>query len=224
MTFSQRIKEEADDYRYFAEPDLPPLGIDDAWIEAVKAALPELPDAKVARFKQEYGLSTYDARVIAEDWKVAAWYDTAVNAGGEPKRTANWVINELFRLMNEYSQEINDIKVSPKGLVELSGLVEKQTINNSTAKEVLAEMFATGQSADEIVQAKGLAQISDEDALAVIVAQILDANEDQVAAYLDGKEQLLGWFVGQVMRATHGKANPALVNKLLSQQLTSLSE
>ncbi len=224
VTFSQRIKEEADDYRYFAEPDLPPLEIDDAWVEAVKAALPELPDAKVARFEQDYGLSAYDAHVIAEDWQVAAWYETAVNAGGEPKRTANWVINELFRLMNQNNQVIKDIKVTPQGLVELSGLVEKQTINNNTAKEVLTEMFSTGQSADEIVQAKGLAQISDEEALAVIVAQVLDANEDQVAAYLGGKEQLRGWFVGQVMRATRGKANPALVNKLLSQQLTALTE
>ena len=224
VTFSQRIKEEADDYRYFAEPDLPPLEIDDAWIEAVKAALPELPDAKVARFEQEYGLSAYDARVIAEDRQVAAWYETAVNAGGEPKRMANWVINELFRLMNEHNQAIKDIKVSPQGLVELSGLVEKQTINNNTAKEVLAEMFATGQTADEIVQAKGLAQISDEEALAAVVAQVLAANEDQVAAYLGGKEQLRGWFVGQVMRATHGKANPALVNELLNQQLNSLTE
>jgi aspartyl-tRNA(Asn)/glutamyl-tRNA(Gln) amidotransferase subunit B len=221
VTFSQRVKEEADDYRYFAEPDLPPLEIDDAWIEVIKAALPELPDAKVARFEQDYTLSTYDARVIAEDWQVAEWYDTAVIAGGEPKRIANWVINELFRLMNEHNQAIKDIKVSPQGLVELSGLVEKQTINNNTAKEILAEMFATGHFADEIVQAKGLAQISDEEALAAVVTQVLDANEDQVAAYLDGKEQLRGWFVGQVMRATRGKANPALVNKLLSQQLAS---
>jgi aspartyl-tRNA(Asn)/glutamyl-tRNA(Gln) amidotransferase subunit B len=221
VTFSQRVKEEADDYRYFAEPDLPPLEIDEAWIDSVFEALPELPDAKITRYKQEYGLSNYDAGVIAEDWQVAEWYDTAVNAGGEPKRTANWVINELFRLMNEHNQAIKDVKVSPQGLVELSGLVEKQTINNNTAKEVLAEMFATGQSADEIVQTKGLAQISDEDALAVIIIQILDENEDQVAAYLGGKEQLRGWFVGQVMRATRGKANPALVNKLLSQQLSS---
>lgn len=224
VTFSQRIKEEADDYRYFAEPDLPPLEIDAAWIASVKAALPELPDAKIARFEQVYGLSTYDAQVIAEDREVAAWYDAAVDAGGDPKRTANWVINELFRLMNEHNQEIKDIKVSPQGLVELSHLVEKQTINNNTAKEVLAEMFVSGDSADKIVQAKGLAQISDEDALGILITEVLDANEDQVAAYLGGKEQLRGWFVGQVMRATRGKANPALVNKLLSQQLAARAE
>ena len=224
VTFSQRIKEEADDYRYFAEPDLPPMQIDEAWIAAVKAALPELPDAKMARYRQDYTLSAYDAQVIAEDKHVAEWYDTAVEVGGNPKRIANWVINELFRLMNEHNQEIGEIKVSPQSLVQLSNLVEKQTINNNTAKEVLAEMFSTGQSADEIVEAQGLAQISDEDALAAVITQVLDDNEDQVVAYLGGKEQLRGWFVGQVMRATRGKANPALVNKLLSQQMAARAD
>ncbi len=179
---------------------------------------------KIARFEEEYGLSAYDARVLAEDRQIADWYDTAVAAGGDPKRTANWVINELFRLMNEHNQSIEDIKVSPQALVQLNGLVEKQTINNTTAKEVLSEMFVTGQTADEIVQAKGLAQISDEEDLAAVVAEVLTANEDQVSAYLGGKEQLRGWFVGQVMRATRGKANPALVNKLLSQQLAARKE
>ncbi len=224
LTFSQRVKEEADDYRYFAEPDLPPLEIDVAWTAATKASLPELPDVKIARFEEAYGLSAYDARVLAEDRQTADWYDTAVAAGGDPKRTANWVINELFRLMNEHNQSIENIKVSPQALVQLNGLVEKQTINNTTAKEVLSEMFVTGQTADEIVQAKGLAQISDEEDLAAAVAEVLTANEDQVSAYLGGKEQLRGWFVGQVMRATRGKANPALVNKLLSQQLAARKE
>ncbi len=224
VTFSQRVKEEADDYRYFAEPDLPPLEIDKAWIDSVRATLPELPDAKIARYEQDYGLSGYDAQVLAEDRQVAEWYDTAVNAGGDPKHTANWVINELFRLMNEYGRPIAAIKVTPEGLVHLNGLVEKQTINNNTAKEVLAEMFATGKSAGEIIEAKGLAQISDEAALSAIIDQILNEHEDQVAAYLGGREKLLGWFVGQVMRATRGKANPALVNELLLQQLKARAE
>jgi aspartyl-tRNA(Asn)/glutamyl-tRNA(Gln) amidotransferase subunit B len=221
VTFLQRVKEEADDYRYFAEPDLPPLEIDEVWIESIRVTLPELPDTRIARYQHNYALSAYDAQVIAEDRDVAEWYDTAVSAGGDPKHTANWIINELFRLINEHGQKISEIKVTPQGLVQLNGLVEKQTINNNTAKEVLAEMFDTGQSADEIVAARGLAQISDEDALAAIIVQILDENEDQVAAYLGGKEQLRGWFFGQVMRATRGKANPALVNKLLSRQLAS---
>lgn len=224
LTFSQRVKEEADDYRYFAEPDLPPLEIDADWTASIKAALPELPDVRIARFEAAYGLSAYDARVLAEDRQTADWYDTAVAAGGDPKRTANWVINELFRLMNEHNQRIEEIRVSPQALVQLNTLVEKQTINNTTAKEVLSEMFVTGQTPGEIVQAKGLAQISDEEDLAAAVAEVLAANEDQVSAYLGGKEQLRGWFVGQVMRATRGKANPALVKKLLSQQLAARKE
>lgn len=223
-TFTQRVKEEAEDYRYFAEPDLPPLHIDEAWIEEVRAALPELPDAKIARYKAVYGLPDYDARVLAEDRAVAEWFDTAVAAGGDPKAVANWVINELFRLMNEHRQTIEQIQVAPQALVELIALVDEQTINNNTAKDVLAEMFTTGRRAKAIVADKGLAQISDEDTLGEMVAQVLQENEEQVAAYLAGKEQLKGWFVGQVMRATRGKANPALVNELLTQQLDTLKQ
>jgi len=224
VTFSQRVKEEADDYRYFAEPDLPPLEVEEAWIEAVRALLPELPDVKGARYKEQFGLSEYETRVLVEDRQVAEWYDTAVVAGGEPKVIANWVINELFRLMNEHGQGIDEISITPEALVQLSGLVKKQTINTNTAKEVLAEMYTTGQSAADIVQAKGLAQISDEAELDKIVAEVLRDNEDQVAAYFSGKEKLRGWFVGQVMRATRGQANPALVNKLISRQLATWEE
>ncbi len=219
ITFSQRIKEEAEDYRYFAEPDLPPLHVDDAWTERVRAALPELPEAKIARYQSDYGLSAYDSRVLAEEKEVAAWFETAVAAGAAPKSLANWISNNLFKLMNESKQAITDIKVTPVMLAELVGLVEKQVINNNTAADVLAEMFVTGQSAPTIVETKGLSQISDEDALVAIVEQVLDENPDSVAAYLDGKEKLRGWFVGQVMKATRGKANPGLVNKLLARAL-----
>jgi aspartyl-tRNA(Asn)/glutamyl-tRNA(Gln) amidotransferase subunit B len=224
ITFSQRVKEEADDYRYFAEPDLPPLEVNEAWIAAVRAALPELPGVKAARYEEKHGLAQYESGVLTEDRLVAEWYDSAVAAGGDPKNIANWVINELFSLMRKHGQEIAEIKVTPAGLVELSRLVEKQTINNNTAKEVLAEMFTTGKSAADIIQARGLAQISDEGELDKIVAQVLRENADQVAAYLSGNDKLRGWFVGQVMRVTHGQANPALVNKLLSQQLTAWEE
>ncbi len=219
ITFSQRIKEEAEDYRYFAEPDLPPLDIDDAWIERVRAGLPELPEAKFGRYQSDYGLSDYDSRVLAEEKEVAAWFETAVAAGGTPKALANWISNDLFKLMNESKQAITDIKVTPVMLAELVGLVGKGTINNNTAVSVLAEMFVSGQSAQSIVEAQGLAQISDEDALVAIVEQVLDESPDSVAAYLGGKEKLRGWFVGQVMKATRGKANPGLVNKLLVQAL-----
>jgi aspartyl-tRNA(Asn)/glutamyl-tRNA(Gln) amidotransferase subunit B len=218
-TFSQRTKEEAEDYRYFPEPDLPPLHLDDAWIEAVRASLPELPDAKIARYMAEYELSEYDARVLAEERAVGEWFDTAVSAGGIPKAVANWMINDLFRLMNEAKLNIDAIQVTPAALVALIGLVEKQTINNNTAKDVLAEMFATGGAPAQVVESKGLAQISDDAAITAVIHQILDDNPEQLARYLAGEEKLRGWFVGQVMRHTQGKANPSLVNQLLDTAL-----
>jgi aspartyl-tRNA(Asn)/glutamyl-tRNA(Gln) amidotransferase subunit B len=218
-TFSQRSKEEAEDYRYFPEPDLPPLHISDEWVAEVRATLPELPQAKLARYQAEYGLSAYDAGVLTEEREVAAWFETAVTTNTDPKPVANWMINNLFSLMNEHKQTIAEIQVTPAALVELIGLVDKQTINNNTAKDVLAEMFTTGQSAQMIVEAKGLAQISDEAAIAVVIAQVLRDNPDMVTDYLGGKDKLRGWFVGQVMKETRGKGNPQLINQLLNQQL-----
>ena len=223
-TFSQRSKEEAEDYRYFPEPDLPPLQISDEWVAEIRATLPELPEAKLARYQIEYGLSAYDAGVLTEEREVAEWFETAVAHNADPKSVANWMINNLFSLMNEHKQGIGEIQVTPLALVELIGLVEKQTINNNTGKDVLTEMFATGQSAPAIVETKGLAQISDEAAIAEIVTQILQDNPKMVADYLGGKEKLRGWFVGQVMKATRGKGNPSLVNKLLSEQLTKMKD
>lgn len=223
VTFSQRAKEEADDYRYFTEPDLPALEISKLWVDSIRSGLPELPDSKIARYQDAYALSGYDAQVLAEDRQVAEWYDTAVADGGDPKRIANWVINELFRLMNEHGQGIDEIVVTPEGMVALSKLVENKRINNNTAKDVLSEMFETGKAAADIVEASGLAQISDETALKEIVIQVLNDNEDQVAIYRSGErqEKLHGWFVGQVMRATRGKANPALVNQMLGELLAA---
>lgn len=218
ITFSQRVKEEAEDYRYFPEPDLPPLHISDEWVEQVRAGLPELPDAKVARYQTDYGLSAYDARVLTEEQAVAQWFE-AVPPTAPPKTIANWIINDLFRLMNEHKQAIDDIQVTPARLGELLELVQQQTINNNTAVDVLNEMFTSGQTADAIVKAKGLAQISDESALAALIEQVLDENPDSVAQYLAGKDKLRGWFVGQVMKATRGKANPGLANQLLIQAL-----
>ena len=219
ITFSQRTKEEAEDYRYFPEPDLPPLSISDEWIAEVKATLPELPDAKVKRYQSDYGLSAYDAKVLTDEKAVGEWFDTAVSAGSDPKTIANWMINQLFSLMNEHKQSISDIQVTPASLIELLTLVSKQTINNNTAKDVLAEMFTTGQSANAIVEAKGLAQISDESAIVDIIVQILDENSAQVEKYLGGQDKLRGWFVGQAMKATRGKANPKMVNQILSREL-----
>ncbi|MCA9973586.1 MAG: Asp-tRNA(Asn)/Glu-tRNA(Gln) amidotransferase subunit GatB [Anaerolineales bacterium] len=219
ITFSQRSKEEAEDYRYFPEPDLPPLHVSPEWIAAARAALPELPDAKLARYQADFGLPLYDAQVLTEERAVAEWFETAVSANGDPKTLANWIINALFQIMNEHKLTIDALPLTPAALVELLALVANDTINSSTARTVLNEMVATGQSAADIVAARGLAQISDVAALTHLIRQVLADNPDQVQAYLAGKEKLIGFFVGQVMRATRGQANPALVNDLLAQQL-----
>ncbi len=218
-SFSQRAKEEAEDYRYFAEPDLPPLTIDAAWIEAVRADLPELPQVKETRYRDAFGLSAVEAAALAEDRHVAEWFDAAVEAGGAPKTLANWILNDMFRLVNERDQAIGDTEATPEGLVALLALVDKGTINQTTAREVLAEMIDSGRAPDEIVAARGLAQISDEAALSAIIEQVIADNPGPLANYLGGKESLLGWFVGQVMRATRGQGNPALINELLRRKL-----
>ncbi|HEY72585.1 MAG: Asp-tRNA(Asn)/Glu-tRNA(Gln) amidotransferase GatCAB subunit B [Chloroflexi bacterium] len=220
VTVPQRGKEFADDYRYFPEPDLPILEIDQEWVEGLRSQLPELPDAKRARFTANYGLSDYDARVLVADKRVADYFEAAVAASKiAPKTIANWVTGELFRLMKENGQEIGAVKISPSALAELIGLVKDDTINLSTGKEVLEEMFASGNSARQIVEKRGLAQISDTASLEQIIAQVLDENPEQVGKYLDGKVQIAGWLMGQVMRATQGKANPQVVQELLRAQL-----
>ncbi len=227
LTFSQRSKEEAEDYRYFPEPDLPPLEITDEWVESVKLTLPELPDTKRARYMADFELSAYDASVLVEERAVANWFEhtlavSDVDPAPSPKSIANWMINDLFRLMNEHKQGVADIKFEPAAFVQLIGLVENNTVNNNTAKDVLTEMYQSGRPAAEIIQAKGLAQISDETAIFEIISQVIRENPDTVAAYLSGKDKLRGWFVGQVMKATKGKANPEIVNRRLAEQLDQL--
>jgi aspartyl-tRNA(Asn)/glutamyl-tRNA(Gln) amidotransferase subunit B len=220
VTVPQRGKEHAHDYRYFPEPDLPPLEIGREWVEELRARLPELPDAKKARFIAEYELPEYDAALLVEDRAVADYYEAVVAVGEvAPKTVANWVTGALFGLMNESGQAIGDVQISPETLAELVGLVEDGTINTNTGKEVLSEMFASGRGAREIVEERGLAQISDTGALEQAVAQVLDENPEQVDKYLDGKEQIIGWMIGQVMKATRGQANPQVVRELLQTQL-----
>jgi aspartyl-tRNA(Asn)/glutamyl-tRNA(Gln) amidotransferase subunit B len=225
VTVPQRSKEQAHDYRYFPEPDLPPLEISREWIERIRARLPELPDAKHARFVSEFGLSEYDAGVLVSDRAVADYFEAAAAPGKiDPKTIANWITGELFRLMKESGQDIAALKVPPENLVELLDLVQGQTINQSTAKDVLAVMFETGRTARQIVEARGLAQISDTEALEQVVARVLDEGPEQVAQYLQGREQLMGWFIGQVMKLTRGKANPQVVRDLLRSQLDDRRE
>ena len=222
VTVPQRGKEEAHDYRYFPEPDLPPLKIRREWVEELRDQLPELPDARRARFVADYGLGDYDAGLLVADKGVADYYEATMVAIGDaaaPKAVANWVTGELFRLMRETGRKIDELSVSPPALAELVGLVEGGAINQSTGKEVLEEMFAAGRSARHIVEERGLAQISDTAALEGIVGQVLEKNPQQVGEYLAGKTQILGWLMGQAMRATQGKANPQVVRELLQAQL-----
>ncbi len=220
-TVLQRRKEGSSDYRYFPEPDLPPLTVSREWVEEIGRGMPELPDAKKARYRADLGLSAYDAAVLTADRAVAEYFEAAVEAGGEPKQAANWITGELFRLMRERDLEIEALatKTPPQILVELLGLVENRTINHNTAKEVLAEMVDRGQGAREIVDARGLVQVSDEAALVAVVTQVLDEHPDEVTQYLGGKEAVSGWLMGQVMRATRGKANPQLARRILMDQL-----
>ena len=228
VTVVQRTKEYAHDYRYFPEPDLPPLVLSREWVEGVRARLPELPDAKRARFMEQYGLSRYDASVLTVERPVADYFEACVHAlppslrGKEEaaKTVANWITGELFRLLKAADIEIEAIKVTPKALAELLDLVEKGTISISMAKEVFGEMFQTGRSPSQIVQEKGLVQISDVEELSRIVEQVIEENPGPVAEYLGGKEPVLRFLVGQVMKATRGKANPHLVNELLKQKLS----
>jgi len=219
VTVVQRSKEYAHDYRYFPEPDLPSLSISREWVEEIRSKLPELPNARWNRFMAEYGLSAYDAGVLTADKAVADYFEACLKAYPEAKTVSNWITGELFRLLKETETAIEEVRITPAALVELLTLVEKGTINQNTAKAVLGEMFQSGRAAAEIVAEKGLAQISDADELERVIDGVIAANPDQVAEYRAGKERLLGWFVGQAMKATRGKANPQLITELLKEKL-----
>ncbi|GGB61159.1 aspartyl/glutamyl-tRNA(Asn/Gln) amidotransferase subunit B [Tistrella bauzanensis] len=217
-TRAMRSKEDAHDYRYFPDPDLLPLIFDDAFIETQRAALPELPDAKKARFQQQYGLSAYDAGVLVGEQASAAFFETAA-AGRDAKLVANWTITELFGALNRLSKGIEDSPVTADNLGGLVDLIQDGTISGRLAKEVFAEMLETGETAVAVVDRKGLKQVSDEGAIAAAIDQVIAANPDKLAEYKGGKTKLAGFFVGQVMKATGGKANPQVVNKLLTEKL-----
>lgn len=221
ITFSQRIKESAQEYRYFPEPDLPPISVDDAWIDAIRKSLPELPIARKARFEREYGLSAYDAHVLTLTRDMADFYEAAVKTGADPKKAANWLMVELQALLSDAKVEITDSPVSPDGLAALLALIDSNVINGKIAKEVLVEMFSSGADPASIVEEKGLGQISDSSALETAVREVIDANPSQVAEYKAGKDKVFGYFVGQVMKATRGKGNPQLVNEILRRELDS---
>ena len=217
-TRSMRSKEHAHDYRYFPDPDLLPLELDAAWVENIRASLPELPDAKKARFMKDYGLSPYDAGVLVAEKDTGAYYE-AVAKGRDAKLASNWVTGELFGRLNKAGTALADSPVSAAAVGELVDLIADNTISGRIAKDVFDAMFETGKGARAIVEEKGLKQITDTGAIEAAVDQIIAANADKAAQVKAGKEALLGWFVGQVMKATGGKANPAKVNELLRAKL-----
>jgi aspartyl-tRNA(Asn)/glutamyl-tRNA(Gln) amidotransferase subunit B len=221
VTLPQRSKEEADDYRYFPEPDLPPLVIDPAWLEQIRASLPELPAAKLARFQAQYGLSAYDAGVLTDEPLVAAYFEETVQAAPEvtAKVVANWISGDLFGLLNQAGVGIEAARIPPVELAALLRMVAGGEINQNTAKTVLAEMFESSESAEAIVARRGLHQISDQAAIAGLVRGVLEANPKEVQAYLGGKETLFKWLFGQVMRAARGQANPQVLQDELERQL-----
>ena len=218
-TRSMRSKEDAHDYRYFPDPDLLPLVLDEAWIEGLKAGLPELPDAKRARFMAEYGLPPYDAGVLVADQETAEFYET-VARGRDAKLAANWVMGDFFAALNRTGRSIDDSPVSAASLGELLDLMADKTINGRIAKEVFEAMVETGERPGAIVEARGLRQVVDTGAIDAAVDRVLAANPDKVVEYRGGKEKLFGFFVGQVMKAMAGKGNPALVNEALKAKLS----
>ncbi|MEW6057268.1 MAG: Asp-tRNA(Asn)/Glu-tRNA(Gln) amidotransferase subunit GatB [Bdellovibrionota bacterium] len=219
VTVSMRSKEEAHDYRYFPEPDLIPLIVDEARVAEVKRTLPELPEQKRDRFVKEMGIPTYDAAVITASKKLAQFFEEAVAACGEPKTVSNWVMGEMLRLLKLDEREVDDLDMKPANLGSLIKMIKSGAISNTIAKTVFEEMYKTGSTPEAIVKEKGLAQISDTSAILQAIDQVLAANAGQVAEYKSGKDKLMGFFVGQVMKQMAGRANPGVVNELLRKKL-----
>lgn len=213
-----RKKEFAHDYRYFPEPDLLPLVLDDAFIDGIRAEMVELPDAKKERFVKELGLTPYDASVLCEARETAEWFERAAK-GHDAKKVANWMMGDFFALLKEKRISLEDSPISPENLGKLVDLITSNVINGKTAKDVFALMAESGDSPDKIVEEKGLKQVTDTGAIEKVIDEVIAANPDNVAAYKAGKVALMGWFVGQVMKASQGKANPAVVNALLKEKL-----
>ena len=218
MTSSMRGKEDAHDYRYFPEPDLMPLEISSEWIDKIKAKMPELPDEKVKRYVEQ-GLSEYDANVLVNQMEMALYYDELLKAGADPKTASNFLMGEVAAYLKEEKISINDSKLTVENFVKLLNLLKKGTISNNIAKGLVIDILKTGADAEKLVEERGLSVISDESSILPIVQKIVASNPEQVAAYKGGRDKLFGFFVGQAMKETKGRANPQLLNKLLKEEL-----
>lgn len=221
VTNPMRGKEEAHDYRYFPDPDLIPIVVDEAWTAEIKAGLPELPLEKRQRFVQEYQIPPYDAGVLTASRPLADYYEEVVRLTGKPKAASNWIMGEVTRFLNEAKRSIRECPITPAALAEMILLIEDGTISGKMAKEIVEDMYATGKSTKTIIAEKGMVQITDEGALTKTIKEIIAANPAQLAQYRAGKEKVFGFFVGQAMKATQGKANPQLINELLRKLLSA---
>ncbi|MCL5405775.1 MAG: Asp-tRNA(Asn)/Glu-tRNA(Gln) amidotransferase subunit GatB [Deltaproteobacteria bacterium] len=219
VTVSMRGKEEANDYRYFPDPDLVPVEVDEQWVREVSSSLPELPEAKRERFVREYELPLYDAQVLTSSKSLAAYFEAAAKQFARPKLLSNWIMSELMRELNRNDREIEDCPVSPQNLAELVRMLDSGVISGKIAKAVFDEMFSSGRSAQSIVDEKGLLQVSDQAEIESAVDLVLSENPKEVSQFRAGKDKLFGFFVGQVMRKTKGKANPQIVNEILRAKL-----
>jgi len=225
-TYVQRSKEEAHDYRYFPEPDIPPLVIEANWIEEIRARMPELPRAKARRLQEQYGIAAAEAAILTTEYEIADYFETCAGEleKASPRTAAIWMTGELFAHLNQSGAAFSDIRVSLQDLAELLDILEAGGINQNTAKMVLGEMLASGSSAQQVIHDKGLAQVTDTGFISTLVKEVIAANPKELASYLAGKETLVNWFFGQVMRAAGGKANPSLLKEELEKQLKFLQK
>jgi len=219
VTQSMRSKEEAHDYRYFPEPDLVPIVPDLSWVEEIRKTLPELPGQKKKRFVEEFGLPEHDASLLTEERPIAEWFEETAKLGASPKTVSNWMMGELMKHLNEENISIEESKVTPRHLAGMIALIEKGTISGKIAKSVFEKMYQTGKDAEKIVEEEGLVQVSDTGELEAIVDKVIAASPAEVGRFKGGEVKLMGFFVGQIMKETKGKANPKVVNELLRKKL-----
>ncbi len=221
---SMRTKEESHDYRYFPEPDLPSVVIDDNWLNEIRNSLRELPDQKKQRFKVEFNLPDYDIEILTSEKDYADYFEMTSKYTDDYKSISNWFMTDILKILNEKKISIKEFPVTPEKLAELINLINNKTISSKIAKEVFADMLINNESPSDIIKRKNLVQISNEDEIMNVIEKVIDSNQKQVQEYLNGKEKVFAHFVGQVMKETRGKANPEIVNKLLKQKLSSLKE
>ncbi|TFB14257.1 Asp-tRNA(Asn)/Glu-tRNA(Gln) amidotransferase subunit GatB [Filobacillus milosensis] len=218
-TILMRVKEGSDDYRYFPEPDLVPLYIDDDWKERVRQSIPELPDARRKRYIEDLGLDEYDAMVLTNSKEMSDFFEETIDQGADPKLATNWLMGDISGHMNKQQVELNDLPLTPESIAKMIKLIEEGTLSSKLAKKVITELLKNGGDPEKIVKEKGLVQISDESQLREIITEVLNENEQSIVDYKNGKDRALGFLVGQVMKKTKGQANPPMVNKILIEEM-----